>query len=176
MELKRNGEGYIDPTAYKAIVEADKPVAGDIFTADGAEWLVVAYNDGPMVVLKLFDERKSEYEVEIVSRAIKYTDPRFLQYKFYLPAQYDLVKSLPQGDFDKVLKAVAQVLGIEPALRLPDRQPEEKTVFRCDTKVIERVVGNEDFRRLQSECLALKHEVEVYKNLYNDMLERLIAR
>jgi hypothetical protein len=171
-ELKRNGEGYMDPTAYKAIVEADKPVPGDIFSADGEEWLVLAYNEGVMVVLKLFAERKSEWEVEVISRAVKYTDPRFIQYRFYYPASYNLVKALSEKEYKSVIEAVQKVLGIQPALRVP----EEKTVFKCDTRIVERVAGNADFTMLQSECYALKREAELYKSLYEDMLERLIAR
>lgn len=167
MELKRNGEGYVDPTAYKAITKADEPVAGDICYEDGAEWLVLAYNDGVMAVLKLFDQRKSEQEVEVISRALKYTDPRFLHYRFYVPNQYSLVKALPQSEYKSVLDAVRQVLGIPAA---------EKEVVRVEPQTIEKVVASEETAQLRRECLALKHEVGVYKNLYNDMLERLIAR
>lgn len=158
----------MDPTAYKAIAEADKPVAGDIFEAYGAEWLVVAYNAPVMIVLKLFDERKSDIEVEVTSRAKKYTDPRFIHYRFYVPYQYDLVKALPKSEFEGVIEAVREALGI------PDVAREH---FCPELVTIEKVVkvDGEETDRLRRECLALQHEVNVYKNLYQEMLERLIA-
>lgn len=164
-ELKRNGEGYMDPTAYKAIVEADKPVPGDIFSADGAEWLVVAYNAPVMIVLKLFDDHKNEIEVEVTSRAKKYTDPRFIHYRFYVPHSYDLVKALPQSEYESVVDAVRNVLGLPSAVCAPPVTIE---------KVVQ--VDGEETDQLRRECFVLKHELNVYKNLYNETLERLIAR
>lgn len=164
--LKRNGEGYIDPTAYKAIIEADKPVAGDIFSADGAEWLVVAYNAPVMTVLKLFDERKSDSEIEIISRTKKYTDVRYIHYRFYVPNQYELVKALPESEYKRVIDAVRVALGV-PAC--------EKEIVMVEAKPIERVVESEETVKLRRECHALEHEVNVYKNLYQEMLDRLIA-
>ena len=141
-------------------------MAGDIFSADGAEWLVVAYNEPVMSVLKLFDERKSDSEIEIISRTKKYTDVRYLHYKFYTPNQYELVKALPESEYKRVIELVRSVLGI-PACKTE--------LLRVEAKPIERVVESEEAAKLRRECHALQHEVNVYKNLYQEMLDRLIA-
>lgn len=168
--LKRNAEGYVDPTAYKAIVEADKPIAGDIFHEGDAEWLVLANNDGVLNVLKLLDESTAN-TVEVKSRAIKHTDPRYVQYRFYNPHTFELVKSIPQSDLDSILDAVRDVLGISCS-ETKFVSPPPVTIER----VVEKTVDSEETKELRNECIALKHEKDVYMRLYQDMLERLIGR
>lgn len=152
--LNKNAEGYADPTAYKAIAKADAPLPGDIFCDDGVEWLVIAYNDGVINCLKLLDEGK-ESSVSIISRSLKYTDPRYLQYRFYDPLTFELVKRLPQRDFDSLLDEVSRVLGVPAGSK--------------DVVVVEP-------KENPYEVIELKQAIKVYKRMYNELLERLIER
>ena len=88
-ELKRNGSGYVDPTAYKALknIEGGHNMrAGEIWEVKtGKEFryaVVIAVHPKICNVLVLNEERKSEDDIEVIAKGIKYTDPRMLSYTY----------------------------------------------------------------------------------------------
>lgn len=105
-----NGSGYVDPTAYKAIMGAAKP--GDIWT-EGEKLVLILKNQGAFCnVLMLREESAHSRMMEIVSGKRFYTDPGMLKFTFCERlGQY--VQRLPKDEFARVLDEVAIALGFE---------------------------------------------------------------
>ena len=92
-ELKRNGSGYVDPTAYIAINDA--PKGGEIWQLSNGAEILILKNHGTMSTAIKLTDRPNPGAVEVISRQIKYADMRFVQYVFNSDlGQY--VKTLPE--------------------------------------------------------------------------------
>lgn len=108
--MNRNGSGYFDSTAYKAIMGMAK--AGDIWTVDnGREEVLILKNQGTFCnCLSLMDMCRDDQCIEINSAGMMYTNPGMVKYVFNqrLGAY---VQRLPDDEFQKVREAVAETLG-----------------------------------------------------------------
>lgn len=108
--LARNGSGYYDETAYKAIMGMAK--AGDIWTVDnGREEVLILRNQGTFCnCLTLTDRMRDKQCIEITSAGTMYTNPGMIKYLFNdrLGA---FVQRLPDDEFAKVRETVEDVLG-----------------------------------------------------------------
>lgn len=109
-ELKRNGSGYYDETAYKAFMGMAK--AGDIWTAnDGREEVLILKNQGTLCnCLTLTDKSMDKQCIEIVSAGTMYTNPSMVKYLFNSRLG-TFVQRLPADEFAKVMEAVEDALG-----------------------------------------------------------------
>ena len=89
-ELLRNGSGYVDLTAYKAMKKIEdggtKMKQGEIWEVAGTYenkfLVVVEVHDGLCSVLMLTHERKKADDVEIIAHGKMYTNPSMLSYTF----------------------------------------------------------------------------------------------
>lgn len=108
--LNRNGSGYFDSTAYKAIMGMAK--AGDIWTAnDGRDEVLILRNQGTFCnCLSLTDRSNDNQCIEIVSAGMMYTNPGMVRYLFNNRLG-TFVQRLPDDEFQKVREAVAETLG-----------------------------------------------------------------
>lgn len=112
--LNRNGSGYYDETAYKAIMGMAK--AGDIWTTnDGREEVLILKNQGTFCnCLSMTDKRNDPQCIEIVSACTMYTNPGMVKYLFNSRLG-TFVQRLPEDEFAKVIGAVEDVLGFGKA-------------------------------------------------------------
>lgn len=108
--MNRNGSGYIDSTAFKAIMGMVK--AGDIWTAnDGREEVLILRNQGSLCnCLMLTDTCRGDQCIEINSAGVMYTNPGMVKYLFN-DRLGTFVQRLPDDEFRKVREAVAEALG-----------------------------------------------------------------
>lgn len=106
----RNGSGYKDETAYKAIMGAAKP--GDVWT-EGDKLVLILRNQGAFCnVLMLREEQVHSRMMEIVSGKVFYTDPAMLKFTF-CERLGQFVQKLPRDVFARVLDEVANALNFE---------------------------------------------------------------
>ena len=103
-EMKRNGSGYYDETAYKAYMDMAKP--GEIWTgANGGEYLIVQKQKGFFNVLRLVDIDHPEN----ISVAGKYTNPAMLYY-LSQPLLGRYMGSISAADYTAVIKEMRKRL------------------------------------------------------------------
>lgn len=107
--MGKNGSGYKDETAYKALMGMAKP--GDVWTAgDGHKKVLILKNQGAFVnCLTLVDTQKHSRMMEINSAGTFYSDPAMIEYLF-CERLGTFVQRLPADEFDKVFEAVEEAL------------------------------------------------------------------
>lgn len=147
-ELKRNSEGYYDPTAYEALKGIAKE--GEIWTYRDKEMLIIKNHGNFCNALVLINTRTSVDEIEVISKTVKYTNPAMVQY-VYTDKLGQFVKELSDFDFANVLKCVGAALGIE-------RGHEEQVN-----------TANDDLIRL-------KVQHKYLQRMYDDLLQKLIEK
>lgn len=179
--LLRNGSGYVDITAYKAIKNAERNMnmanckRGEIFEVrminsdEIRKALVVSadFRTGRtwQSVLILMDEQKQEDWVPVVCRGMMYADCSKLSY-IDSNRLYSYIRTATEDEMAAVDEAIAEQLG----LKLENKA-------ECVPKPV--LLMNKDsvqvFKDNSEELAAVQKEAEIYKNLYNQLLEKLIG-
>lgn len=122
-ELKRNGSGYVDPTAYKALKAINNTVGG-VAVQVGSVWramfsstprllVVVATHYEHASILVLSEESKGPKSVRFATlQGVEYwATPDMISYKFY--ADFDTMEGqLVPESIDLLLKKTAECLGL----------------------------------------------------------------
>ena len=186
MSMKYNGSGYYDSTAYSALMDMAK--AGEIWTSNvGKEFLILKNHGTLCSVLNLKDVPPRDVNnecIEIISRQVRWTNPAMIGYLFNQDwGEY--VKTLPADEFKAIINDVSQRLGVTiivqteevPAAQVEALQERcHETQERCDAlyEAMERMqIEHED------EVARLKAAGDpagaVYKQLYHELLDRIIA-
>ena len=124
-----NGSGYVDSTAYKAIMGAAKP--GDIWT-EGDRLVLILKNQGAFCnVLMLREEQTHSRMIEIISGMRFYTDPAMIKFTFCERlGQY--CQRLPHDEFERVLEEVENALGF--------REAREKTTRKAYHALLDKIL------------------------------------
>lgn len=174
-ELKKNGSGYNDPTAYMAMKNLEKNTkevidveinAGEIWKVEfggKTEMVIVVKNHGAYsTILKLNSEYRCERTISLPVFGMKYAEPGFVSYKFH-DAFDDYVRTLTEEEFDDVKQQIKYALGIS------DTVYESNSELADDLKMklegAERAL-NEEKAKFESEklvCHALQKELEELK-------------
>ena len=122
-ELKRNGSGYVDPTAYKALKAINNTVGG-VDVQVGSVWramfsstprllVVMATHYEHASILVLSEESKGPKSVRFATlQGVEYwATPDMISYKFY--ADFDTLEGqLTPESIDLLLKKTAECLGL----------------------------------------------------------------
>lgn len=170
-EFYRNGSGYVDPTAYRALTQASrepggaKITPGSIWSADmnGKQrcFLLVAVHKDHANTLILNEEERGADNVAITTccGATYYVSPNMMAFRFYedLSAKEDEVTP---GDFRALQEILAESLGLartEPApvektdgKHLAELQEAENKITRLTA---ERDLYRAEFRELQARLI-----------------------
>lgn len=191
-ELWLNGSGYPDPTAYKAMkgmVDMENRVGEvwEVNTHKGTKTvLVVANKEDAFTFLELFDEEKEFADITVtVNGKEMYTNSAMMTYGFENRfAEY--VATLSDDDFGNVLQTIGRTFDI-PMMPVTDfvRAAHDNTLKK-DAEIAELKAEIEKLSsELQDEILKdepstreieLTAERNLYKTLYEQAFERLIAR
>lgn len=187
----RNASGYYDSTAYEAIkniIESEK--VNRMTINQGEIWeikqnngtyrnvIVLAVHDDVAQVLQLIDVGNS-YSIEINCQGIKYTDPRKIQYTFN-DTFTDFIRNLKTEEFDKIMNAVADCLGLsthhtEEAVEPVDFQEELKNAMK--KPVIEMTQDSIVFNQADTEeLIKAKAERDIFKGLYEKLLADVMQK
>lgn len=179
-DLYRNGSGYPDPTAGKALKTVAKTVdgiavkRGSIWTAYFGETprtcVVVAVHHEHASVLVLNDEQRGAGSERFTGQSgrVYYATPALLSYKFF--TDFDKKDdTLDPEEFDRLLELTADVLGVathaqEPkqakygdtdvdALRV-ELENTKKAWNAAEKKITELTVARDQYREEYRELLA----------------------
>ena len=193
-ELKRNGSGYYDPTAYKAMKRYEREEEemeqvinkGEIWEVEyGYERkmaLVLAVHEGYCSVLCLNDDDRDTRDIYINARGMKSTESGMVSYKF-TKSFMDFVRTTTEAEFADVMEKVADRLNIggdtagrivnENALKLTiKRMKEENEILKEQVEELQKKLDNDSFG---STIIKLTIERDLYKQQYEMLLERLIG-
>jgi len=186
-DLLRNGSGYVDPTAYSAIKNYMKEESrmeykrGEIYEyemvnrAETKEALVVSADfragNRYLNIIVLTDEPKGEINVPIVCGGMMYADCGMVS--FATNDRFgEFVRTARAEEMAQIDEGIAKCLGIEQ--KVVEKVVEVPTIpvealmevtpdgFRCDIEAAE-------------ELAAAKAEANVYKNLYEQLLAKMIG-
>ena len=197
-ELKRNASGYYDETAYKAILNAQKGEhnmnikPGDIYEFWGKNdkkitALILAVNENTSIMLQLHDY-KNHNDIEVLSKSIMYTNPEMLQYVFN-DNLTNYIKTVTDEQYKSVMKEVKKVIGFDNAH--DSSSAEENEALKNKIKNLENKIKEQEFEVKQKiECAhtlnenmndnlheisVLKTERDLYKDLYEKILTKLLS-
>ena len=126
-ELRKNAEGYTDPTAAATL---NRKEAGDIWEYKGGECLILKNHPGFATILKLHDTNEYSDRIEVgkLQGGPHYVDPAFI-----ITGRYNdmgkYVETLDAVSFGRVLSIVADTMGlvIEPTEKADTATSDETT-------------------------------------------------
>lgn len=169
-ELKRNGSGYYDETAYKAMKRVERKEKMDI--KKGEIW-EVAMNGGnrEMLCIKAFEkyavglllspEETEENCIMVKSRTKMYADTGRTIYAYNHNIR-NYIKTLPEDDIEYVMIEIAKTLGLES-----QATQEEQTQNQPKLEPF----SGELYTKMQSR---LEAERDIYKEMYEKLVEKMI--
>lgn len=186
-ELLRNGAGYVDFTAYKAILNYQKGEnvmeynRGEIFeystnNYDKKKALILSADFRKesrfISILVLQDEPKGAVNVPIrTAGGIMYADCGLVSFCSN-DRLGDFLRITTEEEMQQVDEGIAKCLGIEQkTVEVPVLPVESKMEMKADTLTIENKLAVEAVEELA----AAKAEANVYKNLYEQLLAKMIG-
>ena len=178
--LKKNAEGYADPTAYAAITGIQKP--GEIWAYKGGDALIIKNHGTFSSILRLVDD-KSAGAVDVGGR---FTDPRMLS------CAYNDKFSIYQGkitpaEFGLLLACIENALGVELKARSAAVATDAAEIRKMEEAVAvlnERLSDAEAVGRAHMErCAAAENaatkyriQLEMMQQMYSDLMEKFLQR
>lgn len=189
VDLRKNGSGAYDPTAYKAIrnvIREEKRMnfyKGDIIEVEAgegyAEMLVLQTHEQYATVLKLCENKKLPLAVNC--RGLKYADPGMIQY-VYNSRVITLIRSLSDEEYEQAMDAVINDLGYglktetgntqrDQGMNEPEEKEEQKK--SQETRSDEML---EELEELEKEVVKAEAKAEAYKQMYEELLTRMLSK
>lgn len=181
MELMRNGSGCWDPTAHDAITECLKEgkdmalYKGDIFEIENSKGamkyaVVLAVHVKFATILVLSEDDKLPYKVSC--KGMKYVDPGMIQYTYNERFKV-FIRSMKEDEFSSLFNAVIKKLGYESAelKNEPKNVPAESVEFVRDGQFM-----IPETEQLKTDLLKVRAERDVYRSLYKELTESLMAQ
>lgn len=195
-ELKRNGSGYYDPTAYQALKKIERREK-EMEIRKGEIWevemgnnirtvLVLAVHGSYSTVLTFSDEQRERRTVQMNAQGMKYTEPGMVTYKFH-DAFDKFIRLATDEEFADIMNQIAGALGIEKkeAAYIPFVVAESEEIKRLQMEIEDLKAknyklekGNTHFASMATDTntTILKTERDLYKSQYESLLERVIAK
>ena len=166
-DLRKNGSGYTDPTAYKAmkkILEEDKMEEarrGEIWEVElkngTRDELVVQQKPGYITCLLLQDERPKMADpvdiMEVASKSLMYADAGKMTYVATTAPRQD-IKSPTADKMDEIMKMIVH------ALHFPEWHERVQNVVKEKTDT--------------TDLIQARTERDIYKDLYSELMERVM--
>lgn len=157
--LKRNHEGYADPTVYEAL----SIKAGELWEKQSGDIvLVIKHHDTFSTVLRMAKE--GVVKKEFIEVGGYYTDPRMIAYSFDQMME-SYVGCLTKDEFEYVVGQVSGHLEIPIEFYWNDNIESEEEDFEDEQDVSEYI----------SQIEALKAKNELLREMYDDLVLRLVS-
>lgn len=183
-ELYRNGSGYIDPTAGKALKSVVKTVDG-VAVKRGSIWsayfgdtprtcLVVATYYEHASILVLNDEQRGSGSEPLTTASgrVYYATPAMLSYKFYTDFDHQ-EDALEREERERVLDLIAGTLGIPiQAPELPTKQDSPD----ADALRVELENTRKAWDAAEKKITELTVARDLYREEYRELQARLIGK
>ena len=183
-ELLRNGSGYVDMTAYKALSNIEKENnkmefnRGEIFEYEevGKETyrkaLIISAefraNDRSQSVILLTEEPKGEINVPIVCEGMMYADCGRVSFAAVNRiGRY--IRTATAAEMAQINESIMRCLGIEQkTVEVPTQHTGYEEFKEIDIKTSKKVQQIEELASAQA-------EVKIYKDLYEKLLEKVMG-
>lgn len=183
-ELLRNGSGYVDPTAYKALTAVAKTQQG-VAVKPGSIWsaffgttsrkcVVMTAHKDHATILVLNDEPKGygAEQLETVAGTTYYAIPALLSYKFY--EDFDVQKdSLDPAEFSRMWDLTLSYLGV-PRTEAPASKPAKQDDHDATALRAELTKTQTELRAAETRCIELAVARDLYREEYRELQARLI--
>lgn len=178
--LKRNSEGYADPTAYKAITGIQKP--GEIWSYKGGDALIVNNHGTFSSILRLTEDDGAVF----VAVGGRFTDPRMLSYAFN--DKFGLYQGkITPGEWESVLDGIENALGVDlaPRTAINAVNPQEIRNLQAELDALKaRLKDAESLASAHLEMCATaenqatkyRSQLEMIKQMYSDLMEKFLQR
>lgn len=175
MSINFNNEGYFDETAYKALLNVQKGNIMNNYIKTGEVWeiestngnmyiAVIIADDGNVVnFIRLIDSDTSNSDFEVNCRGIMYGSSRMVQYCFCQKVK-TYIRTLSGEEYEEIMQKVADSLGIEGTERVIEKVI-EKEAEPVELEVI----------AFDAELEKTKAQLEVYKDLYEKLLQKMVG-
>lgn len=183
--LRKNAEGYSDPTAYEAIKGAAKP--GEIWIYKGRECLIIKNHGSYCNILQLGTYKKNSIEV-----AGQYAQPGMISYAFNdLLSEY--VNRITTDEFADVLDEMEYTLGLtfikeadsmanpipDPAAsREVEKMKHELDEMRVRIKEADSMAHEyaDRYKEARAASEQYRIQLEMLKDMYSDLMEKFLQR
>ena len=164
VRIDRNGSGYYDEIAKKAILNYLKEKSG-MNNKTGEIWrrqnengtenlMIVVYDHGPFcTVLKLEEEDKPGCDISLAAPGMLFANSK----RVYFVASKtltDFVRSIPAGEMDDLRNKIAESIGV--------------------LQVVEKEAPHDPDPGLEKALRKAETQVEVYKEMYENLLSKLL--
>ena len=200
--MKYNASGNYDGTAYNAMMDMAKP--GEIWTTSQGNEVLILKNHGTLCsMLKLLENKPchDDDRIEGGSRQLRYTNPCMVAYIFN-QGLCEYIKSIPEEQYTQIMQTIADRLNVTirvnkeeaPAPELEAMKARAESLYQAMEKMqVKHACELEKMDAMHKkdtdEIVALKQKVEelkarapqadpagaVYKQLYHELLDRIIA-
>lgn len=177
--FKHNAEGYTDPTAYIALNNVQKGEYMGIENRIGEIWemantngkgittgLIIADDGNVITFLGMVEEQNKKHDLEIKCRGMMYASSRMIGYKFVQSLE-NYVRKVTDEEFDEIMGKVAEALNIESTVI--EKVVEKEAFIPHDAPIAEDVSYKMELERT-------KAQLEVYKGLYENLMQQMIGR
>lgn len=172
--LKKNAEGYADPTAAATLTRQEP---GEVWEYNGAPCLIIKNHGSLSTILRLSD-RDHPRDVKVTtSEGVKYADARLLTYGQHTKmGQY--TDTLSRSDFANVITAVEDALEI--CVKAEENAEPVDTLAEIDAQEVqtlqERLATAQALLEAQREQLdAQREQLEEYTAITLGLEKQLIA-
>ena len=125
-ELRKNAEGYTDPTAAATLTQKEP---GDVWEYNGTRCLIIKNHGRLSTILQLTDKDHPDNVKIMTESGPAYTNPQLLTYGLHIKmARY--IETVSVEDFKRVIEAVEVALSIQLPRVETTRKEEPKSVAR----------------------------------------------
>lgn len=178
-ELRKNAEGYTDPTAAATLSQQEP---GDIWGYNETECLVIKNHGAFSSILLLVDNRGGDHYVQIqTEKGPKYTDPRRLTYGQHAKMGR-FIDTVSSAEFKRVTEAVSSEVGI---LTVPCDEADTENVQDLQeqlTAALEHMKTLKATLSLKTAEVAAanntaekaRNHLELLREMYNDLLHKVL--
>jgi hypothetical protein len=193
--LRKNAEGYADPTAAATLTRKEP---GEVWEYNGTRCLIIKCHGRHSTILQLTDNAHPNNVKVTTCEGVKYTNVQLLTYGFH-DKMGGYIDTLSRSDFDNVIAAVEDALSItleveeiaEPVERLAaeieaknaeiaelrkrlDEVTEELTGARSHMGTMEGLLRLKEADRVTANNAhtKAKNQLELLRDMYNELLAK----
>lgn len=186
--LRLNGSGYYDPTAYVAIKHYEggyqmnngydvRP--GDIYRVKMQEggsrcdWLILEPFEGYASAIRLNRDEPEENSYPVHSVSVKYADTGRLGYIFY--DKLDVyVKTIPDDELTEVKRAIGRTLGITTDSTSNGSSEAQVSEKPYDQKSLDLAILTKDNELFKQKAAQDRVRISILEYMYNELMDQYV--
>lgn len=161
------------------IISRDEPRRGEVWgfrLPNGTQehiGIIIGYNGNIVTLLRVIDEQNEKHDIEIKYRGLMYGSSRMMQYTF--PQNLtSFKKTLNEEEFADILQKIATSLELEQFVNVSNNVESND-----ESSVISKPLNVDNVKAIMekdAEIVSLKAQVDVYKDMYNNLLKQMVQK